>query len=87
MIVLNNIFDDTLVHSAVVFLQIIYVRDKNAGTHLLSVVVGLEDVADGPAVAATAQRLQDEAKQPLVFLMRRTLEHRGEGELPQQDGR
>lgn len=46
-------------------------------TNLLSVVVGLKDVADGPAVAPATHRLQDETEQSLVVLMRRTLEHGG----------
>lgn len=50
--------------------------------HLLSVVVGLKDVADGSA----ARRLQDEPEQPLVVLMRRTLKHSGERELQQDRG-
>lgn len=50
--------------------------------HLLSVVVGLEDVADDSA----ARRLQNETKQPLVVLVRRTLKHSGERELQRDRG-
>lgn len=41
---------------------------KHKETNLLSVVVGLEYVADGSAVTS-ATRLQNEPKQPLVVLM------------------
>lgn len=52
---------------------------------LLSIVVGLKDVADGSAVAPPARRrLQDETKQPLVVLVRRTLNHGGERKLREE---
>ncbi len=51
---------------------------------LLSIVVGLKDVADGPAVTSPACRMQDETKQPLVVLMRRTLNHNGERKLQEE---
>lgn len=54
---------------------------RDRGTHFLSVVVGLKDVADGSAVALPARRLQDETEQPAVVLVGRTLNHTGEGEL------
>ena len=59
--------------------------DENQA-NLLSVVVGLKDVADESAVTAPACWLQNETKQPLVVLMRRTLKHSGEGELQKERG-
>ena len=60
----------------------------NRGEDLLSIVVGLKDVADGSAVTppASGRRLQNETKQPLVVLMGRTLDHTGERELREERG-
>ena len=52
--------------------------------NLLSIVVGLEDVADGSAVGPPANRVQNKTKQPLVVLMGRALNHAGERELQQE---
>ena len=53
--------------------------------YLLSIIVGLKDVADSPA-AAGLLRVQQEPQQPLIVLMRRTLEHTLEGELDERRG-
>lgn len=64
-------------------------RDKqmNRQTNLLSVVVGLEDIADGSAVTSPPRWLQNDTKQPLVVLMGRTLNHTGERELEEKERR
>lgn len=61
-------------------------KHTNRDTNLLSVVVGLENVADGSAVTSPTGRLQNETEEPLVVLMGGTVDHTGERELEDRGG-